>query len=129
MQDRPTAEELLEAVADYLERDVIPHTEGRRQFLARVSSNVVRTVTREIRREDRQLRREWVRLNALQGEEPLPEGREALREGVRRRTRELCRAIREGEADEEPRRSEILEHVRATVREKLEVCRPDLLES
>lgn len=129
MQDRPTAEELLEAVAGYLERDVIPHTEGRRQFLARVSSNVVRTVAREIRREDRHLRREWVRLNALQGAEPLPEDREALREGVRRRTRELCRAIREGEADEDPRRSEILEHVRATVREKLEVCRPDLLES
>lgn len=129
MQDRPTAEDLLEAVADYLDREVVPHTEGRRQFLGRVSSNVVRTVMREVRREDRHMREEWARLNRLQDEEPIPEGREALREGLRRRTRTLCRAIRNGEADDDPRRSEVLEHVRATVRSKLEVCRPDLLES
>ncbi len=129
MQDRPTAEELLEAVADYLDREVVPHTEGRRQFLARVSSNVVRTVRREIRLEDDHLRQEWTRLNELQEAEPLPEDRGALRDGIRRRTRKLCGAIRRGEADEDPRRSVILEHVRATVRAKLEVCRPDLLES
>lgn len=128
MQDQPRAETLLEAVGEYLDREVIPHTEGRRQFLGRVSSNVVRMVKRELRLRDRHLRAEWRRLDELQGSEPMPEDEEELREQLRRRTRDLCRSIRRGDADEDPRRSAVFEHVRATVREKLEVCRPDLLQ-
>jgi hypothetical protein len=40
--------ELLEAVREWLDRDVIPTTEGRLRFHARVASNVLGMVEREI---------------------------------------------------------------------------------
>jgi hypothetical protein len=46
--DAPTAGELLEAVREWLDRDVIPATEGRLRFHARVASNVLGIVEREI---------------------------------------------------------------------------------
>jgi hypothetical protein len=46
--DAPTAMELLEAVREWLDRDVIPTTEGRLRFHARVASNVLGIVEREI---------------------------------------------------------------------------------
>jgi hypothetical protein len=46
--DAPTAGELLEAVREWLDRDVIPATEGRLRFHARVASNVLGIVEREL---------------------------------------------------------------------------------
>ena len=46
--DAPTAAELLESVREWLDRDVIPSTEGRLRFHARVASNVLGMVEREI---------------------------------------------------------------------------------
>lgn len=46
--DAPTAAELIEAVREWLVRDVIPDTEGRLQFHARVASNVLAMVEREL---------------------------------------------------------------------------------
>jgi aminoglycoside phosphotransferase (APT) family kinase protein len=47
--DRPTVTELVEAVAEYVRDDVGPSTEGRVQFHARVASNVLAMVDRELR--------------------------------------------------------------------------------
>ena len=41
MQDRPTIAELLEAVRDFLERDVVDALEGTTKFHARVAVNVL----------------------------------------------------------------------------------------
>ena len=45
---RPTAAELVAAVADFLDSDVRESTEGQVSFHARVAANVLRTVEREL---------------------------------------------------------------------------------
>jgi len=46
--DAPNAAELLEAVREWIVTDVIPSTDGRLRFHARVASNVLAIVEREI---------------------------------------------------------------------------------
>ena len=46
--DRPTAIELVEAVREFLERDVMTATEGRVQFHTRVAINALGMVEREL---------------------------------------------------------------------------------
>src|SRR2546423_516484 len=49
MQDRPTAAELVQAVREFLERDVMTATEGRLQFHTRVAVNALGMIERELR--------------------------------------------------------------------------------
>ena len=46
--DAPDAASLVEAVREFLERDVLPATTGRVQFHARVAANVLAMVEREL---------------------------------------------------------------------------------
>ena len=46
--DVPTIEQMVEAVREWLERDVMPTTEGRLQFHARVAANMLAMVEREL---------------------------------------------------------------------------------
>lgn len=46
--DAPNAIELLESVREWLDREVIPTTDGRLRFHARVAANVLGIVEREI---------------------------------------------------------------------------------
>lgn len=46
--DRPTMGELVEAVREWLERDVMASTDGRLQFHARVAANMLAMVEREL---------------------------------------------------------------------------------
>jgi aminoglycoside phosphotransferase (APT) family kinase protein len=48
LQDRPTAAELLEAVREFLEHDVMASTDGRTAFHARVAMNALGIVEREL---------------------------------------------------------------------------------
>ena len=48
LHGRPTLDELLEAVAEFLRGDVLPGTAGRLSFHARVAANVVDTARREL---------------------------------------------------------------------------------
>ena len=45
---RPTATELVEAVREFLETDVLPATEGRVKYQTRVAINVLGMVEREL---------------------------------------------------------------------------------
>src|SRR5208282_1935452 len=67
MQDRPTSVELLEAAADFVDRELVPTIEGARQFQARVVANVMRIVAREIKMEDPLVRSEVKALARLLG--------------------------------------------------------------
>ena len=127
MQDRPTIAELLEAVRDFLERDVVDALEGTTKFHARVAVNVLGIALRELEMEPAHLAAEWRRLDALLGAAAPPEGLNALRDGVRARTEDLCERIRRGDADARPFRDAVLAHVRATVSEKLAVVNPKML--
>ena len=48
VHNRPTAAELVAAVAEFLESDVRENTSGAVNFHARVAANVLRTVEREL---------------------------------------------------------------------------------
>ncbi len=128
MQDRPTAVELLKAVERFLDDEIVPNTQGTRQFHARVAANVMRILAREWEQEEEQLDAEWAGLDELLGAEPRPPSRRSLRDAIARRTAILCERIRAGEADEGPFREQVLAHVRRTVRDKLLVNNPGWLE-
>jgi hypothetical protein len=76
MQDRPTASELLEAIADLLEREVLPATQGGLQHQVRVAGNLCRILEREARLGPVQDAREVELLASTLGE--APGGRDAL---------------------------------------------------
>lgn len=63
--DRPTVDELVEAVREWLERDVITTTDGRLRFHARVAANMLSMVERELAVGDEQAARHAERLTAL----------------------------------------------------------------
>jgi hypothetical protein len=127
MQDRPSVDELLEAVAGFLQDDVMPNTSGRISFHARVASNVLQTLRRELASEEEFLDREWHGLDGLLGEEPRPASLAATRTETVRRNERLSQRIREGAADEEAFRQSVLEHLRAVTRDKLAVSDPKIL--
>src|SRR5215470_7862100 len=129
MQDRPTAIELLTAVREFLEQDVLPGLDGRRRFHALVSANVLAVVARELADEETSLVAEWQRLRQLiELDETMPPARlEGLRAAVRELTRRLCDRIRAGDADGGAFGAAVRAHVRMTVVEKLRVANPKYL--
>lgn len=129
MQDRPTAGELLEALREFVERDLLPELDGRRRFHARVAANVLGILEREWAGEEAALEAEWRRLAALLGlpdDEP-PRSLSDLREAVRTKNAELCELIRSGAMDD--RWDETVDAVRASVVDKLAIANPRWLSS
>jgi hypothetical protein len=114
-QDRPSAADLVTAVREFLERDVMPATEGRVQFHARVAVNVLTTVARELELGEQFAADERRRASAVLGHDGEPDALE----------HELAAAIRAGRLDD--RDDAVRAHVRATVREKLLIANPGYL--
>lgn len=108
--DAPTAAQLLEAVREWLTRDVLPSVEGRLQFHTRVAVNVLAMVEREL---------------AL-GAEHTVAHRQRLDQLGCGDDAELSARIRSGDLDE--RLEEVRDLVWASVRAKLEVANPRYLE-
>jgi hypothetical protein len=102
---------LLDAVREFLESDVLPATEGRVRFHARVAANVVAMVARELALGPDLAAAHKARLEAL---------------GVDNDA-ELAAAIRSGALD--ARAEEVRAAVRATVADKLRVANPGYLTS
>jgi hypothetical protein len=113
MQDRPTAVELLEAVREFLERDVMPATEGRVRFHSRVAVNALGMLERELRLGPELDAAERDRLAALLGHDADLAALTAM----------LAGRIRDGSLDD--RRDEVVDAVRESVRAKLLVANPD----
>ncbi len=107
LHGRPTAAELVEAVREFLERDVMPAVEGRVQFHTRVAVNALGMVERELAVRDEQAASHAAGLAAL---------------GVSSEG-ELAGLIRSLD-DGDPRLHEIAAFVRSTVRSRLEVANP-----
>jgi Domain of unknown function (DUF6285) len=119
-QDRPTAAELVEAVREFLERDVMAATQGRVQFHTRVAVNALGMIERELTEGPAFATAERARAAALLGHD-LDEGDD----DVRTLEREVAAGIRDGSLDD--RIDAVRAHVRATVREKLLVANPGYL--
>jgi hypothetical protein len=69
MLGEPTAAQLAEAVATYLERDALPALSGRAAFHGRVAVNVLRIIERELRLGPAAEAREREGLRTLLGED------------------------------------------------------------
>lgn len=128
MQDKPTATELLDALAVFLRDEVAPRLDGGLRFKALVGANVAGIVSREIALGAAQDRAQLERLERLLGT-PAGESPEDLAAAVRDLSFDLCRRIDAGEADSGPLRDEVIAHLRATVDEKLAIDNPKLLKS
>lgn len=126
MQDRPTVDELLEAVAGFLRDDVMPNTSGRVNFHARVAGNVLDMLRRELQHREEQLFREWNSLDAVLGPESPPPGLDAMQTRLLERNRDLAERIRTGFADGGKMRTTLLAHLRITTHDKLVVSNPTL---
>lgn len=111
-QDRPTAGELLEAAREFINEEVLPRADARRQFLARVAINALSIVERELEHGPAADAAETVRLTTLLGRDgTLAELNAAL-----------AAAIRAGEFDE--RDAALMAHLRATTADKLAIANP-----
>jgi hypothetical protein len=110
LHDIPAVAGLVEAVREFLERDVMSATEGRVQFHARVAVNVLRMVEREL---------------ALGAAQDLAHA-DGLRALGLEDEHALATAIRDGLLDD--RIGEVRAFVTATVRAKLAVANPRYLE-
>jgi alcohol dehydrogenase class IV len=129
MQDRPTSVELLEAAADFVDREIVPAIEGARQFQARVVANVMRIVAREIQQEDPAVRIEVKSLARLLGRDgPHLHNLDDLRKASASMGEELSARIRAGDADSGSWRAEVLSVVRQSVEDKLRIANPRYLE-
>ena len=109
LHDIPTAAGLVEAVREFLERDVLASTTGRVQFHARVAVNVLRMVEREIALGADQVIAHQAGLKAL-----------GLTDDAA-----LAAAIRTGGLDD--RLAEVEAFIAETVRAKLDVANPSYL--
>lgn len=110
MHGRPTAQELVDAVQEFLDREVLPAAEGALRFQTLVASNVLRTVGRELR------------LGAAQAVEY---DRTLDRLGFPDEAA-LCAAIRSGELDD--RVPELVEELTEVARNRLLVANPGYLD-
>lgn len=127
MQDRPTAPELLDALAAMLFTEVREWVPRERRFQVLVAANVCAVVARELRAGTEPSLADLRLFRSLAGSAgPDPSPEDAERE-AREAARELAQRIRAGELDSEL--DEIASRLREHVRRKLEVARPGYADS
>jgi Domain of unknown function (DUF6285) len=120
MTDRPSAPELVEAVREFLEVEVLPATsDPRLRFRLLVAGNALSIAKRELELGDELLREEIALLRPLAGAPAAA----TPREEARALSAELSRRIRGGDV---PRRA--LETLRRIAELKLRVASPRYLE-
>jgi hypothetical protein len=114
-QDRPSAAELLAAIADFLREEAIPaldRSEPRLGFQMRVAVNSLAILEREARLGPDANRREHERLARLLG-------RDGTLEAL---NRVLAQALRTGQRDE--RDAALMAHLEATIADKIAIANP-----
>jgi Domain of unknown function (DUF6285) len=113
MQDRPTAPELLDAVAEYLFAELRPEVPREQRFKVLVAANVCAVVARELRAGEEPDRRDLELFSELLGQDVCD---------ARAAAAELSRRLRAGELDD--RIDELAPRLEEHVRRKLEISRP-----
>lgn len=109
--DAPSVEQMVEAVREWIEADLMAATEGRTRFHARVAANMLAIVERELQLGAAQAAAHDIRLARLGVDDD----------------RELAARIRAG--DYADRGAELRAILRADVVDKLLVANPDYLEA
>jgi Domain of unknown function (DUF6285) len=113
MQDEPTPEELVKAVADFLRNDIAPMISGHNAFKLRVSINALDLVTRQLKLEQGADAAEAARLSQLLGQQG----------SLVELNRALAGRIASGEADLQT--PGLAEHLWQTTMDKLAVDQPN----
>jgi Domain of unknown function (DUF6285) len=113
MQDRPTAPELLDSVAEYLFAELRPEVPREQRFKVLVAANVCAVVAREIRAGEQPDREDLTLFGELLGHE-IEDPHEAAAE--------LSRRVRSGEFDD--RIDELTPRLEEHVRRQLDIARP-----
>ena len=114
-QDRPTAAELLAAIADFLREEATPvldRAEPRLGFQMRVAANSLAILEREARLGPAADARERERLAKLLGRDGT----------LDELNRELARQLRAGQRDE--RDATLMTHLEATIADKIAIANP-----
>lgn len=110
--NRPSRDELLEAVAEFLEKRVIPRVDAHTAFHTRVAVNVLAISRRELEHGPRLDAEERTRLKRLLGREGTLEELNS----------ELCDRIRSGDMDS--RNPALMEHLFLTTMGKVSIDQP-----
>ena len=116
MHDRPTAAELVDAVTEFLERDVQPSIDGRLAFHTRVAVNALRIVRREMEIGPELDAVRAAGLHELLGADTRADAT------IRELDVDLARRVRDGSLDD--RRPELVAYLRATLRLQLDIVHP-----
>jgi Domain of unknown function (DUF6285) len=142
MQDRPTAVELLAAVKHFLEHEVLPavHDDHRLRFRTLIAANALTILQRELSADGTIAQQEIERLEQLldihpspvatPGDQPNPPHPSSHDQATRVNTLrlELARRIRAGTADHGPWRQAVIAATLASVRAKLSISNPKLVD-
>jgi hypothetical protein len=113
MQDQPTPEELIKAVADFLRNDIAPGISGHNAFKLRVSINALDLVSRQLTLEQDSDAAEVSRLSQLLGVE----------DSLTELNRTLADRIAKGDLDLQT--PGFAEHLWQTTMDKLAVDQPN----
>src|SRR6266852_2919605 len=113
MQDAPTPEELIKAVADFLRNDIAPVISGHHAFKLRVSVNALDLVTRQLTLEQGSDAAEAARLSQLLG----------IQGSLTELNRTLAERIAKGELDLQT--PGLADHLWQTTMDKLAVDQPN----
>ena len=128
MQDRPNIKELIQGIYAFLETDLVPELQEPLRFHTRVAANLLRIIERELELEQGYLSQEAERLRVLLARAPSPApSPDALRAEISTLNEELATRIRDGEADNDPWRTEVMDHIKRTLIEKLEIANPRMI--
>jgi AcrR family transcriptional regulator len=129
MQDRPNADELAEAVGEFLRSEVAPAVaDPRLRFRVLIAANLMTILTRELQAGDEPVRAEWQALAALLGAPGgTPPAGADLRAEADRMARELCARIRAGEADEGPWAEAVQAYAEDALTARLRIANPRFL--
>ncbi|MDX1958131.1 MAG: DUF6285 domain-containing protein [Leptospiraceae bacterium] len=129
MQDRPSANELLEAIADFLIKDVMPavKNDDLLSYKTLVSWNMLGVIGREIKLGEINLKKELTRLSTTLGTSVSLESKTYLE--IQEMTRELNQVLSKKIQSEKIsiEDKKIWEAVKETLREKLEISNPKFL--
>jgi Domain of unknown function (DUF6285) len=117
MQDEPTPEELIKAVADFLRNEIAPGINGHNAFKLRVSINALDLVTRQLALEQGSNAAEAARLTELLGAQAGESN------SLNELNRVLADRIAKGEADLET--PGLTAHLWQTTMDKLAVDQPN----
>jgi len=128
MQDRPSKKEFIRGIYNFLESDVAPELQEPLRFHTRVAANLLKIIEREFDLEADHLSSEIKGLWKLLSKSPASiTSSEKMRAQILELNEELCERIRAGEADNGPWANLVMNHVKKTLVQKLEIANPGMV--